>query len=113
MSVAESLWHYLHTLLPPVRPTPPAETLARHPTVHAFLAMLPGHWLVDPARQVVSDVSATLGSPGPAAAFVAACTFDAVRGAWVLRRGAAQERWVMHMGLFPCVALVCSEIGGA
>lgn len=106
MSLAGSLWLYLHALLPPVRPTPSAESLARHPAVCAFLAMLPGHFLVDPARQVVSDVSATLGHPATAAAFRAACAFDAARGAWVLSQGVAPERWVLHMGVFPCVALV-------
>lgn len=106
MSLHDTLLLYLPTLLPPVRPTPAAEALARHPTVAAYLRLLGTHFLVDAARQVVSDVGHLVGCPTTSTRFTVACAWDAVRGAWVLRPDApVHTHTVLHMGFAPAVTV--------
>lgn len=106
MSVHDTLLLYLPTLLPPVRPTPAAETVAAHPVVRAFLRLLGDHFLVDGARQVVSDVGHLVGCPATAARFLAVCAWHGDRAAWVLRPDApVATHTVLHMGFAPVVTV--------
>ena len=107
MSVHDTLWSYLEMMLPPVRPTPSAEFLARHATVRAFLRLLSTHFIVDSARQVVSDVSHILGNPDTTGKFLNNCQWDSVRGSWVLCcESTLPQRTLLHMGFAPCCTLV-------